>query len=111
MILGDLMGFVEVANISDLKPGQGKVVSVGGKEVALFNVNGEFRAVKNACPHRGGPLGEGNLSDSVVTCPWHGWQFNVESGVSPVNPQAKIETYRVKVEGNKVLVSVGDYSE
>ena len=54
--------------------------------------------------HQGGPLGEGSLDSKTVTCPWHGWKFDVESGVSPVNPAAKIQTFKVVVEGNDVKV-------
>ncbi|MAG91116.1 non-heme iron oxygenase ferredoxin subunit [Candidatus Woesearchaeota archaeon] len=98
--------FVKVANKNDLKPGENKVVNVNGTDVGLFNVDGEFVAINNACPHKGGPLGEGMLEGDVVTCPWHGWQFNVKTGVSPVMPTAKVSCYQVKVEGDDVLVSL-----
>lgn len=98
--------FVKVANTDDLKPGENKVVNVNGTEVALFNVDGHFFATTNTCPHRGGPLGEGMLDGDVVTCPWHGWKFNVKTGVSPVVPTAKVPTFEIKVDGNDVLVSV-----
>ena len=98
--------FIKVGNTSDLKPGENKVVNVNGTEVALFNVDGGFFAVTNTCPHRGGPLGEGFLEADVVTCPWHGWKFNVKTGVSPVVPTAKVASYQVKVEGSDVLVAV-----
>ena len=98
--------FVKAATISDLKPGENKIVNVGGTEVALFNVNGQFFAISNTCPHRGGPLGEGFLEEDVVTCPWHGWKFNVKNGVSPVMPTVKIPAYQVKVEGNDVMVAL-----
>ena len=100
------MGFVEVAKVSGLKPGSSKVVNVSGKELALFNVDGQFFVTDNACVHRNGPLGEGTLDGDVVTCPWHGWRYNVRTGVSPVNPAAKVQPYKVKVEGDKVLVEV-----
>ena len=98
--------FVKVADTSDLKPGENKVVNVNGTEVALFNVDGEFFAISNTCLHRCGPLGEGFLESDVVTCPWHGWKFNVKTGVSPVVPTAKVQTYQVKVEGSDVFVAV-----
>lgn len=98
--------FVKVASASDLKPGENKVVNVNGTEVGLFNVDGEFFAISNTCPHRGGPLGEGLTEGDVVSCPWHGWRFNVKTGISPVMPAAKVQTYQVKVENNDVLVSV-----
>ena len=98
--------FVKVASASDLKPGENKVVNVNGTEVALFNVDGEFFAISNTCPHRGGPLGEGFTENDVVTCPWHGWRFNVKTGISPVMPAAKVQTYQVKLENNDVMVAV-----
>ncbi|MBI2657279.1 non-heme iron oxygenase ferredoxin subunit [Candidatus Woesearchaeota archaeon] len=98
--------FTRVAGTGDLKPGENKVVNVNGTEVALFNVDGEFFAISNTCAHRGGPLGEGYLDADVVTCPWHGWRFNVKTGISPVMPTAKVPSYPVKIEGNDVLVSL-----
>ncbi|MEK6983403.1 MAG: non-heme iron oxygenase ferredoxin subunit [Nanoarchaeota archaeon] len=98
--------FVRVASVSDLKPGENKVVNVNETEVALFNVDGEFFAITNSCMHKGGPLGEGVLEGDVVTCPWHGWRFNVKTGISPVMPTAKIPIYQVKLEGNDVMVAV-----
>lgn len=100
------MTFVEVANVSDLKEGEGKVVNANGTDIALFNVDGEFYAINNKCVHKGGPLGEGVLDGDIVSCPWHGWQFNVKTGVSPVNPAAKVDCYPVKVEGDKVFVDI-----
>ena len=68
---------IKVVEVSDFYPGEGKTVQVGERELALFNVAGKFHCVDNVCPHRGGPLGEGTLEGSVVTCPWHGWRFDV----------------------------------
>ena len=101
-----MSNFVKVASANDLKPGENKVVNVNGTEVALFNVEGEFFAITNTCPHRGGPLGEGYLEGDAVTCPWHGWRFNVKTGVSPVIPTSKVPTYEVKVEGGDVFVAL-----
>ncbi|MBI2656635.1 non-heme iron oxygenase ferredoxin subunit [Candidatus Woesearchaeota archaeon] len=98
--------FVKVASASDLKPGEGKVVNANGTEVALFNVSGEFFAMNNTCLHRGGPLGEGFLEGDVITCPWHGWRYNVKTGANLMMPTAKVASYQVKVEGNDVFVSV-----
>ena len=100
------MPFVRVVGVSDLKPGENKVVEVNGEQVALFNVDGEFFAISNTCAHRGGPLGEGYLEGDVVTCPWHGWRFNVKTGNNAIMPNMKVQNYQVKVEGNDVLVSL-----
>ena len=98
--------FIKVASSSEVLPNQGKVVDVGGQQIAIFNLNGDFSAINNVCPHRGGPLGEGNLAGSVVTCPWHGWQFDVKTGANPVNPAACVKTFPCKVEGNDLWVQI-----
>lgn len=100
------MALVKVASVSDLKPGQGKVVTANGEEIALFNVGGKFFAINNTCKHRGGPLGEGELEDKIVTCPWHGWQYDVETGDCKTMPGMHVQQYQVKIEGNDVLVNV-----
>jgi len=96
--------FVRVAGTADVKPGHSIVAEVNGKTLAVFNVDGKFHAIDNTCLHRGGPLGEGDLEGTVVTCPWHGWQFDVTTGTCVANPGAKVERYEVKVEGNDVTV-------
>jgi len=96
--------FIEVAKKSDLPEGKGIVIDVDGKAIALFNVAGEIFAIDNTCIHKGGPLGEGELDDAIVTCPWHGWQYDVKTGKSPVNPMANVNTHNVKVEGDSVLI-------
>ena len=96
--------FLRVAGTDDVKPGHGIVAEVGGKTLAVFNVDGTFHAIDNTCLHRGGPLGEGEVSGQVVTCPWHGWQFNVATGQCVNNPSARIEVYQVKVDGTDVKV-------
>jgi nitrite reductase/ring-hydroxylating ferredoxin subunit len=96
--------FVRVAGTGEVKPGQGIVAEVSGKTLAIFNVDGQFHAIDNTCLHRGGPLGEGELAGNVVTCPWHGWEFDVTTGECVKNPSAKVEVYQVKVEGTDVKV-------
>jgi nitrite reductase/ring-hydroxylating ferredoxin subunit len=100
----------KVAKISDVPPGQCKTVSVNGTDVALYNVGGTFYATANACPHRGGSLGEGLLEDRLITCPWHGWQFDVTTGCLVNNPQAKVQTYTVQVNGDDVVIALADKS-
>lgn len=98
--------FVAVANVNDVKEGEGKVVEANGKTIALFNVDGKIYAIDNTCLHAGGPLGEGTCDGNIVTCPWHQWKYDVTTGVSIVNPQIRVDTYEVKVEGDKVKVKV-----
>ncbi len=98
--------FVKVAHVSEIVKNQGKVVEVASNQIALFNVEGAFHAIANTCPHRGGPLGEGDLAGPVVTCPWHGWQFNVTTGQSPVNPAACVKSYNCKIEDQEIFVEI-----
>lgn len=97
--------FVKACATSDVAPGTGKQVSVEGKEIAVFNIDGTFRAIDNECPHRGGPLAEGDVEGCLVTCPWHAWQFDVSTGES-VTDDMRVATYEVKVEGDAVLVGI-----
>ncbi len=97
---------VKVAAVSELLPGQGKAVKADDLEIALFNVGGSFHAIGNTCLHRGGPLGEGSLEGSVVTCPWHGWEYDVASGMSRANPAMRVPVYRTEVNGDDVLVEL-----
>lgn len=96
----------KIADNSELKPGEGKVIEVGGKTLALFNVDGTFYALDNSCLHRGGPLGEGELDGPIVTCPWHGWRWDVTSGANTNNPAVKVACFPVKVEGTSVFVEL-----
>jgi nitrite reductase (NADH) small subunit/3-phenylpropionate/trans-cinnamate dioxygenase ferredoxin subunit len=97
---------VAVAKTADLAPGRGRVVRAGETVLALFNMDGRFYALDNVCPHRMGPLGEGPLEGDCAVCPWHGWKFSVETGISPVNPAVRVKTYPVTVEGDEVKVMV-----
>lgn len=98
--------FVKVARISDLVPGKGMVVVVNGTRIALFNCDGSFYAIKGTCPHMGGELGEGLLQGEVVTCPWHGWRFNVRTGKNPEAEVVAVRSFEVKVEGEDIFVGV-----
>jgi nitrite reductase/ring-hydroxylating ferredoxin subunit len=99
-----MAGFVRVAALADIKPGQGIVAEANGKTLAVFNVDGAIYAINNTCCHRDGPLGEGELEGNIVTCPWHGWRYNVTTGACMNNPSAKVEAYQVKIEGDDVKV-------
>ncbi|MEE8177050.1 MAG: non-heme iron oxygenase ferredoxin subunit [Acidobacteriota bacterium] len=101
-----MTAFVKVATVTDVEPGKVKEITVNEKVIALCNVNGTFYALDNVCLHRGGPLGQGYVEGEKLECPWHGWQFVIKTGVSPVNPNAKVPTFEVKVEGRDVMVAL-----
>ena len=101
-----MTALMKVASKSEIPTGTGKVVQVGGKTLAVFNCEGSFYAVDNACKHRGGPLGEGSLSGTTVTCPWHGWEYGVTSGECQMDASIRVQKFDVKVEGDDVLVAI-----
>ena len=96
----------KVAEVADLGVGQAKVVDVDGRSVAVFNVEGRLYAIDNVCPHRGGPLGEGDLEGTIAICPWHGWRWDVTTGCNANNPAVKVACYPVTVEQGAVYVAV-----
>ncbi len=100
------MARVRVGEPRDLAPGEGKVVEAGGKALALFNVDGTFYALDNACRHRGGPLGEGELDGAVVICPWHGYRWDVSTGVNTQNSALTVGCYPVSIDAGGLFVEV-----
>ena len=98
--------FVKVAKTSEIPAGQGKCVEVEGRRLAIFNVDGSYYAIDDVCQHQGGPLGEGELSGKIVTCPWHGWEYDVTNGINTFDTDLKQEQFEVKVDGNDILVAL-----
>jgi NAD(P)H-dependent nitrite reductase small subunit len=98
--------FVRVASVGDVPAGTGITVEVGAKPIALFNCDGTFYAIDDTCPHQGGPLGEGELAGTIVTCPWHEWRYDVRSGVNTDDSSCKVGAYPVRVDGDDVLVQI-----
>ena len=98
---------IKVATLSDVPPGTCRQVDAVGRAVAVFNVGGTIYAIGGTCTHRGGPLGEGELDETVVTCPWHGAQFDVTTG-QVVGPPAEqsVPAYKVVVDGEDITVDV-----
>jgi nitrite reductase/ring-hydroxylating ferredoxin subunit len=74
--------------------------------IVVYNVGGSYFATDERCAHQGGPLGEGLLEGSVVTCPWHAWQFDVRTGQAIYDPGVCVRTYPVRVEGDDIFVEV-----
>ena len=93
-----------VARVEDLPTGRALVAKVGETEVAVFHCDGGFYATQAACLHLGGPVGRGKLDGCVVSCPWHGWQYDVRTGENEFDRALRLETYEVVVEGGEVKV-------
>jgi nitrite reductase (NADH) small subunit len=97
---------IRVADVSDVPPGTAKELMAGDQVIALFNADGMFYAMDGICPHAGGPLGEGTLRGTIITCPWHGWQFDVTTGANCLNARIVHTCFPVQVQGNDVLVEI-----
>ena len=103
------MAFIKVCSLNELPNNSQKIVSLGPHKVALFHFNNEISAIANACLHKAGPLGLGlveNKYDGLyVTCPWHGWEYNIKTGSAPPGYKDQQAVFEVKVEGEDVLIS------
>jgi glycine betaine catabolism B len=97
--------YVKVALTSEVPEGKMKAVQMMGHEVCLTNVGGKYYAIGNLCTHVHGPLAQGTLKEHIVTCPWHGSQFDVRTGEVKRGPAAVPEAvYEVKVEGATIML-------
>ncbi len=90
----------------DCPPGQGLEAVVGDKIIAIFNVDGQYYALDGVCPHQGGPLTKGRLSGCIVSCAWHGWQFDVSNGQHQASETLHHPTYATRVDEQGVWVDV-----
>jgi nitrite reductase/ring-hydroxylating ferredoxin subunit len=104
-------GFVTVARADEIPPGSVRTVRAGDEEIALARVDGRFYATQPACLHLHGPLGEGRLEGCVLTCPWHGWQYDVRTGENEFDRAIVLRTYEVRVEDGDVQISLETVSE
>jgi nitrite reductase/ring-hydroxylating ferredoxin subunit len=96
-------GYVRVANKEDVPDDHGLCVTVDGRQIALFNVDGEIHAIGNVCPHQGSPLADGFLEDGLVECPLHGWLFDVRTG-NALNGTEPVPVFAVAIEGEDVFI-------
>jgi nitrite reductase (NADH) small subunit len=97
---------VIIGRVDDLRPGACVSFELpDGNELAVYNVDGEYYATENSCPHRGAPLSQGELCGHVIECWLHGWQFDVRSGECLTVPD-RIKTYRVSIEDQMIKVSL-----
>jgi nitrite reductase (NADH) small subunit len=99
--------WIRLARVVDCPPGTAQELVAEGRIVALYNVEGTFHALDGVCPHQGGPLGKGELAGTIVTCPWHGWQFDVCTGQHQLNCQIVQPRFELRVEGEWILVDLG----
>lgn len=98
------MEFIDIARASELAVGRSKAYDVNGRVIALYHTDEGFFATDNVCPHRGGPLAEGDLIGNEINCPWHLWGFDIATGVCSGNPQIRVKAHEVRVEEDRILV-------
>jgi nitrite reductase (NADH) small subunit len=97
---------VRVAGVGEIPDGEGKAFTCGNHRVAVFNIAGRYYAISDTCPHAGGPLSDGWLDGTEVTCPWHGWSFDVQ--YTDNDPGDGVSRYRIHVEGDDINIEVPD---
>jgi nitrite reductase (NADH) small subunit len=97
--------FTKLTTQSELPPiDEAKEFPCGSKTICVANVNGVYSAMDNVCPHRGGPLGQGVIEGDQIVCPWHGWAWNVKTGVAEQDSSMKVAVYPLKIENSDVLI-------
>lgn len=117
-----------VCQTDELPPGTRRIVDIDGRSVGVFNVDGEYYALRNTCPHQGGELCAGSLLGSVASprpgeyhydasrkllqCPWHGWEFDIATGQSWFDPKrTRVRPYDVTVESGESITADGELAE
>ena len=94
----------EVARVGELVEGRAKLVQVLGVELGIFRVGDQYRAYHNLCPHAGAPVCGGRVAGTVLRCPWHGWEFDLQTGAGLNNPAARLQSYPVVADGDRLFV-------
>lgn len=98
------MVFVKVCNLEELTDGKGQEFMVSGRVVALFRSGNELNAVDGMCAHQGGPISQGRLDGKCVTCPWHGWQYDVTSGKNLLTGKKLLDQFAVELRDDEVWI-------
>jgi len=98
--------FVKLATLDELPVGAAREVEFEGRVYALYNIDGVISAIDGICPHQGGPLAEGSVEGTTVTCPWHGWQIDVRTGKTQLGAKITQSIFDVTIEDQDVLVAV-----
>jgi len=103
--------YTEVLRVTDLPVGRIKAVKVDDRSVAISHTPSGFFATDNTCPHRGGPLAEGDLIGNEIICPWHLWGFDIRSGLCPGNAEFTIAVHDLKIDGDRILLRLSPVRE
>lgn len=98
--------FVRVTDTGSIASGMAKPFVVGRYEIAVFNLDGTYYALENTCPHQGGPLADGFIDGTHVTCPWHAWTFDIPTGKMTLGDFATVTRFAVRVENDAIFVAI-----
>jgi len=103
------LSWVLACRLSEVPPGRGWPARVGDRRVAVFRSKRRVYALENSCAHLGNPIDDGAVSGHCVTCPWHGWRYDLRSGevLGSAGRRPGLRTYPVKVDGDQVLIDLG----
>ena len=101
------MPYIKLATQAEL-PGEGeaKEFELGDKTICVAKLNGTITAMDNICLHMGGPLGQGFIEGSKLVCPWHGWEYDLQTGQVVDDPQSKVAVYPIKIDNGEVLIKI-----
>ena len=100
------MTWYRVCALDEMPDERGKEFAVAGRVVAIFRAGDRLYAVDGMCAHQGGPIAQGRLDGSCVTCPWHGWQYDVTTGCNLLSGKKMLDTFAVEVRSDEVWVNV-----
>jgi nitrite reductase (NADH) small subunit len=106
-----LTEFIEVGSAADISVGRMSSYRVDGRVVVVYHTLSGFYASDDRCPHRGGPLVEGDLLGEEIVCPWHLWGFDVRTGVCTGNPEVALTTHEVRIDGDRLLIRINPAAE
>jgi nitrite reductase (NADH) small subunit len=101
-----MANWIRIARVDECPPGTALERVAEGRIVAVYHCENGFHALDGVCPHQGGPLGRGTLEGCIVTCPWHGWQFDVRSGQHQLHRGILQPRYDVRVEDSWIMVNL-----
>ena len=100
------MGLERLCLLDDLPEGAGKEFLVSGKIVAVFRLEQQVFALDGMCAHQGGPIAQGQVQNNCVTCPWHGWQYNLHNGNNLLTGKQMLATYQTAMVGDEIWIDV-----
>ena len=97
---------IAIGSTDQVPEGTAREFEISGRRVAVFAIEGSFYALDSRCPHRGGPLAEGLIEGRTVTCPWHGWTFDLQSGQRLNGAPSSIGCYRVLATDGELMIEL-----